>query len=191
MTSATGPGRRSARERLLDAADRLFYTEGIHTVGIDRVLDESGVAKGSLYYNFGGKDELVRAYLQNRHARWAARLDEQIARQPTPRARILAVFDSLGIHVAEPDFRGCAFHNAAAEAQPGSAEDQATKDFRVWLHELFGALVEEGGYPSRLATQLVLLYDGANIAAAMDADPQAADAARAAAEALLTAAGQA
>jgi AcrR family transcriptional regulator len=180
--------RRSARERLLDAADRLFYTEGIRTVGIDRVLEESGVAKGSLYYNFGGKDDLVREYLRNRHARWAARLAERIAQRRTPRTKILSVFDSLGELFGEPGFRGCAFHNAAAEAQPGSVEDLATKDFRTWLHQLFGALVEDGGYrdPRRLATQLALLYDGANIAAAMDADPHAADDARAAADALLT-----
>ncbi|MEU4237555.1 TetR/AcrR family transcriptional regulator [Actinoplanes sp. NPDC026619] len=184
MTSS----RRSARERLLEAADRLFYNEGIRSVGIDRVLDESGVAKGSLYYNFGGKDDLVRAYLQNRHATWAARLDEKIAAQAAPRARILAIFDGLAELFAEPGFRGCAFLNAAAEAQPGSAEDLATKDFRTWLHALFGALVEEAGHrdPGRLTTQLVLLYDGANIAAALDADPRAAEAAREAAEALLT-----
>jgi AcrR family transcriptional regulator len=185
MTTADGPTRRSARERLLEAADRLFYTEGIHTVGIDRVLDESGVAKGSLYYNFGGKDELVRAYLENRHAKWAARLDERIARQAGARAKILAVFDALGTLFAEPDFRGCAFHAAAAEAPPGSAGDLAVKDFRTWLHALFGTLAEEGGYPPRIAAQLVMLYDGANITAALDADPHAARDARAAAEALL------
>jgi AcrR family transcriptional regulator len=187
MAQSAGSGRRSARERLLEAADRLFYNEGIGKVGIDRVLEESGVAKGSLYYNFGGKDDLVRAYLQNRHAKWAARLDERMAAETTPRAKILIVFDSLGTLFAEPDFTGCAFHNAAAEAAPGSGADLATKDFRTWLHELFGALVTEAGYrdPRRLTKQLVILYDGANIAAALDADPHAADTARDAAEALL------
>ena len=180
-------GRRSARERLLEAADRLFYQEGVGKVGIDRVLEESGVAKGSLYYNFGGKDDLVRAYLQNRHARWAARLDARIAAETTPREKILTVFDALGDLFAEPDFRGCAFHNAAAESAPGSEAELATKDFRTWLHELFGVLVTEAGHrdPRRLTSQLVLLYDGANIAAAMDADPHAADTAREAAQALL------
>ncbi|MFI1735636.1 helix-turn-helix domain-containing protein [Streptomyces acidicola] len=58
-----GPGRRSARERLLEPADRLFYHEGIHAVGIDRILEKSSVAQGSLDYNFGGKDDLVSEYL--------------------------------------------------------------------------------------------------------------------------------
>jgi AcrR family transcriptional regulator len=182
--------KRPARDRLLEAADRLFYTEGIHTVGIDRVLDEAGVAKGSLYYNFGGKDGLVHSYLAARHARWAARIDEYLARATGPDGRILAVFDALADLFAEPGFRGCAFLNAAAEAAPGSAEDLATKDFRTWLHELFTALVTDAGHRDvkAVAIQLVLLYDGSNIAARLDADPAVAQAARSAAEALLAAA---
>src|SRR5664279_4910680 len=65
--------RRSARERLMTAADELFYEEGVHTVGIDRVIEHAGVAKGSLYNTFGSKDELIRAYLEGRHARMARR----------------------------------------------------------------------------------------------------------------------
>ena len=76
---------------------------------------------------------------------------------------------------------------AAADATPGSVEDLAVKDFRAWLHGLFARLVAEAGHPAtrQLTTQLVLLYDGANIAAALDGDPLAATAARAAASALL------
>jgi AcrR family transcriptional regulator len=182
------PRKAPARDRLLDTADRLFYAEGIHAVGIDRVLEESGVAKGSLYYNFGGKDDLVRAYLDNRHARWTARLDELTAAADTPTDKILAIFDALGILFAEPDFRGCAFINAAVEAPSGSAEEKATIDFRTWLHELFAGLVAATGRPEpeQLVTQLVLIYDGANISAQLDHNLQAASAARAAAARLLT-----
>ena len=182
--------KRSARDRLLEAADRLFYNEGVHNVGIDRVLQEAGVAKGSLYYNFGGKDELVRTYLHNRHARWAERIAKHQADVQTPEQKILAVFDALADLFAEPDFRGCAFINAAAEAPPGSAEALATKDFRTWLHELFTLLVAAAGYHNvpTLSLQLVLLFDGSNIAAQLDANPQAAQAARTAAQALLASA---
>ena len=182
--------KRSARDRLLNAADRLFYNEGVHSVGIDRILQEAGVAKGSLYYNFGGKDELVRTYLDNRHSRWAARIAEYQAKVETPEQKIFAIFDALADLFAEPDFRGCAFINAAVEAQPGSAEELATKDFRTWLHELFAVLVAAAGYQNvpTLSLQLVLLYDGSNIAAQMDANPLAAQAARTAAEALLSSA---
>src|ERR1700712_2701017 len=121
MSAAESSRKRSARDRLLETADRLFYDEGIHNVGIDRVLEQAGVAKGSLYYNFSGKDELVRTYLHNRHARWAARIDDELATATTPSGKILAVFDALAELFAEPGFRGCTFINAAAEAQPGSA----------------------------------------------------------------------
>jgi AcrR family transcriptional regulator len=188
MVAAASPRKRSARERLLDTADRLFYTEGVHAVGIDRVLEQSGVAKGSLYYNFGGKDDLVRTYLQNRHAKWAARIDDELAAAATPADKILAIFDALGDLFAQPDFRGCAFINAAAEAPAGSAEELAAKNFRVWLHELFATLVTEAGYRDarKLTAQLVILYDGANISAQMDHSPAAAQAARDVAAGLLT-----
>jgi AcrR family transcriptional regulator len=187
MSSAANPGKRSARDRLLEAADRLFYDEGVRAVGIDRVLEQSGVAKGSLYYNFGGKDDLVRTYLHNRHEKWAARIDAALEAAVTPTDKILAIYDALADLFAQPDFRGCAFINAAADAPVGSAEALATKDFRSWLHDLFAALVARGSYrdPETLTSQLVLLYDGSNISAQLDHNPHAAIAAREAAASLL------
>jgi AcrR family transcriptional regulator len=164
----------------------LFYAEGIHNVGIDRVLEQSGVAKGSLYYNFSGKDDLVRTYLHNRHAKWAARIDHELATATSPHDKILAVFDALADLFAQPDFNGCTFINAAAEASPGSAEELTTKDFRTWLHALFGALVAAADYrdPTKLTAQLVMLYDGSNISAQMDHNPAVAAARDAAADLL-------
>jgi AcrR family transcriptional regulator len=180
----------SAKRRLLEAADRLFYEEGIHQVGIDRVIEQAGVAKSSLYYAFGSKDELVRNYLADRHAKWAARLVERMSRQDDPRDKVLAVFDALGELFAEPSFNGCAFINAAAEAPPGSAEDSATHDFRAWLHELFSTLCRQLDveHPHELSEQLIFLYDGANISAQLDRNRTAATNARAAAATLLAAA---
>src|SRR5690242_9649748 len=117
----------SARDRLLAAANELFYEEGVHTVGIDRIIERAGVAKASLYGTFGSKDELVRAYLEGRHARRQTRITEALAtRYATPRERILGVFDVLGETVAEPGFHGCAFINASVESTPGSAAQQAS-----------------------------------------------------------------
>jgi AcrR family transcriptional regulator len=184
------PKKPSARQRLLDAADELFYGEGIHTVGIDRVIEKAGVAKGSLYYIFGSKDELVRSYLRNRHELWSTRIDERLAAALTPRDGVLSVFDALGDLFAEPEFNGCAFTNAAAEAPPGSAELDMSSEFRRWVHELFAGLCREAGLaePDALASQLVVLYDGANASAALDHDPAAARRGRDIAEILLDAA---
>src|ERR1700710_178746 len=107
MRAAELPRRRSARDRRLETADRLFYDEGIHNVGIDRVLEQSGVAKGSLYYNFSGKDELVRAYLANRHAKGPPLTAGDRPPASTPAEKILAIFYALADLFAEPDFRGC------------------------------------------------------------------------------------
>ncbi len=73
LNGKTSPVRRPARERLLAAAEELFYQDGVQSVGIDRVIERAGVAKASLYANFKGKDDLVRAYLDARfEARRAA-----------------------------------------------------------------------------------------------------------------------
>src|SRR6478752_4765810 len=98
--------RPSARERLLAAADELFYAEGVHSVGIDRIIEHAGVAKASLYNTFGSKDELVRAYLSARHDRRRDRITAAVAARDTPRARLLAIFDVLEDAIAAPTFRG-------------------------------------------------------------------------------------
>jgi AcrR family transcriptional regulator len=179
--------RRTAKQRLLEAADDLFYTEGIHTVGIDRVIAHAGVAKGSLYYSFTGKDELVHEYLTHRHGNWAERVSAGIEAHTDPRARILAVYDVLGTLFAQPDYRGCAFMNATAEAAPASVEAQAATTFRAWVHTLFLDLATDTDArdPKQLAETLVLLYDGAVATAQMDKAPEAARAARRTAELIL------
>lgn len=181
----------SARERLLAAATELFYEEGVHTVGIDRVIERAGVAKASLYATFGSKEELVRSYLERRAELRRQRISEWVAQHAAPRDRILAVFDHLGDAVAQPRYRGCAFVNASAEGpRVESKSSQVCVDARAWLRGLFTALARELGAadPALLASQLVLVYDGASIGASMDRDPEAVARARALAVALVDAA---
>ena len=180
----------SARDRLLDAADELFYEEGIHIVGIDRVIEKAGVAKASLYSTFGSKDELVRAYLNRRYDQRRTRVTEWLTRYSTPRERLLGVFDALGDSIAQPGYHGCAFANAMAESSPGSVAEQVTQEYRAWTRALFTDLAREAGAdgPATLGAQLHLLYDGVNWAARIDRDLDAAARARVAAATLLDAA---
>ncbi len=180
----------SPRERLLKAASKLFYDEGIHTVGIDRVIEKAGVAKASLYSAFGSKEGLVRAYLGERAEVHKGRIEEAIARHDSPRDRILAVFELLGRVVEESGFRGCAFLRASAEGPPDKSVKRACDEYRAWRRALFVELARSAGArnPERLAQQLVLLYDGAAAASQMDRDPGAAGAARDVAATLLDAA---
>ena len=183
--------RPSPRQRLLAAASALFYTEGIASVGIDRIIEYAGVAKGTLYSTFGSKDELVRAYLRARHAATRERMERELAtRYPTARERLVGVFEVQGLSFTDPGFRGCAFVSANAETSPGHAVEEVTDEYRAWVHGLFFDLAQEAGAgdPKGLARQLALLYDGAGIGAWLDRDPGAEAAARTVAALLVDAA---
>jgi AcrR family transcriptional regulator len=182
--------RPSARDRLLAAADELFYNEGVHTVGIDRIIEQAGVAKASLYNTFGSKDELVRAYLAARQVRVVQRITQAVDRYDTPRERLLAIFEGQAEQFAQPDFRGCAFARASAESHPSDVVEQATDANRRWVRGLLTELAAQAGVtePEILARKLHLLYDGSWNSARLDHDPTVAQAARAAAAVLLDAA---
>ncbi|WP_030559058.1 TetR/AcrR family transcriptional regulator [Streptomyces aureocirculatus] len=190
MASVQSTAKPSARERLLAAANELFYAEGVQSVGIDRVIEHAGVAKASLYNTFGGKEQLVRAYLDARHAGTVDRLTRAVAEHDTPREQMLAVFEAQGRQFDRPDFRGCAFIRAGAEAGSGGLVQEAADAFRGWMRELFTRLAAEAGAadPDALGQQLQLLYDGAGISALMDHDSTVAATSRAAATALIAAA---
>ena len=170
--------RPSARERLLAAANELFYNEGVHTVGIDRVIEQAGVAKASLYKIFGSKDELVRADLEARHASVAQRITRAVDRYHTPRERLLAVFEGQGELFAQP--------GTAAARSPGPARNPipATWSSRPPRPPPLGArAADRAGRPAgapkpeALARQLHRSYDGSGQAARMDHDHAVAAAA--------------
>jgi AcrR family transcriptional regulator len=183
---------KSARERLLTAANELFYAEGVHTVGIDRVIERAGVAKASLYSAFGSKEELVRAYLEARAETRRKRIVDRLAGIEDPREGVLAVFDVLGDVAASPTYRGCAFINASAEGPPGETKvTHVCRESRAWLRGVLVDLVRAAGAkePEKLGRRLQLLYDGATVATSIDGDRSAIAEARATAEVLLDAAG--
>ena len=180
----------SARDRLLASADELFYAEGVHTVGIDRILEHAGVAKATLYSAFGSKDGLIRAYLEGRHQRRRDRIRSGLERYDTPRDRLLGVFEVLAELASAPSFRGCAFYNASAESPAEGVVQEVCDENRGWTRSLFTDLAREAGArdPEALAAQLVVLYDGSSVGARMDRSAAAAITSRAVAAALLDAA---
>ena len=187
QNQATTARRTSARERLLAAADELFYEHGINLVGIDRVIEHAGVAKASLYDCFGSKEELVRAYLKGRADKRQARINERIAGLPTPQEKILGVFDALADVVNRTNYRGCAFQRASAEAGMSSIIKETCDEPRTWLRSLLTELAQQAkaADPELLARQLAFLYDGASLAASIDGDRNAPISARAVAEQML------
>jgi AcrR family transcriptional regulator len=190
LDEKTSSSPKSARERLLAAAEELFYREGVQSVGIDRVIERAGVAKASLYSNFKNKDDLVRAYLDARQQTRRAAIEARIARHDNPREKMLAVFDAMADATAQPNYRGCAFLRASAEMPEDASGRVVCRDARHWTRDLFLRLAKDAGAaePETLAQQLQLLYDGTAASAQLDRDRGAAPRAKAAAALLIDAA---
>ena len=175
------------QQRILETADRLFYRDGIRAVGVDTVAAEIGISKRTLYNHYPSKDDLIAAYLQRRFT------PLEITDTP-PQEQILQFFDRLECSLARKSFRGCPFVNAVAElAEVSHAANKVAIAFkecrRKWFRELLDKLGVENA--DLLATQLALLLDGAIAAALVRRDPKVAQAAKAAAQVLLNAAGRA
>jgi AcrR family transcriptional regulator len=173
------------RERILETADRLFYREGIRVVGVDTIAAEIGISKRTLYNYFPSKDDLIVAYL-------SSRLRPIEASDLPPAERILEDFDRLERAMRRDGYRGCPFMNAVAElADPGHAAHQIAVAHKEKRRALFRNLLVrlDVADPDGLATQLMILGEGAVAQALMHGDPGMARAAREAARVLLTAAG--
>jgi AcrR family transcriptional regulator len=189
MTTSTAAP--SARERILATAFALFYAHGIRGVGIDRIIAESGVAKATFYKHFPAKDDLVLAYLDRVDEAWSGQLHAAAAAAgPDPAAQLVGAFDALGNACRRDGYRGCAFINAAAETPAGSRIHDRTLAHKEAVRSWLTGLADEAGAPdpAGLARTLTLLLDGGLASGALDAQPDTPVAARAAAQALVTAA---
>ncbi|GAA1991508.1 TetR/AcrR family transcriptional regulator [Nocardiopsis rhodophaea] len=176
------------RERVLEAAGRLFYRDGIQAVGMDAIRAASGISLKRLYQCFPSKESLVTHYLAERDTNWRDALVRFVDAADTDSPRTLAVFDFLAAWFTTDDFRGCSFINAfgelGARSEPVAHAVYAHK--RTLLLHLQDFLRRDGiTEPARLAEQLLLLVDGAIVCAATGGNPNAADDARSVAAGLL------
>ncbi len=181
---------RSARDRILDTASSLFYRDGYQAVGIDTIVARSGVAKMTLYRHFASKDELIAAYLERSDAEYWGWLEGEIGDVDDPRAKLNAAFDAVATLATSARCLGCAFQAAASEFpepdHPGHRVAVAHK--RRVLDRLAG-LADDAHLrdPEELAAQLLLLMDGAWVAARMFGPDNHAGSVREAARALIDA----
>lgn len=178
------------RKRIIEAADELFYGEGIQSVGVDAIAERAGVTKRTLYYHFRSKDELIAAYLEardrpalERFRRWLDQSDGPLARQ------IAGMFARLGNRAREPEWKGCGFARAAAELAglPGHPAlrfaARHKKHFEAWMTDRLRQERVPDAAP--LARQLMVLLDGAMTQMLIHRDPAYAQAAGRAAVTLL------
>jgi AcrR family transcriptional regulator len=158
-------GEPSARERLVKTVIELFYQEGVRAIGIDMVVEQSGVSKSSLYRTFASKNELIAAFAEEQNRRFWQWWDETVRRfDGAPRAQINALLAGVADQIGSPQFRGCPFINLATEfpsrQHPGTAIACGNKkEMRRRLRDLSREIGARD--PRRLSEQLALLIDGA------------------------------
>jgi AcrR family transcriptional regulator len=176
----------SDRDRIIEAAERLFYTRGIQAVGMDAVRTEAGVPLKRLYAAFPSKDALMIAVMQYQTGIWDSGIAAAAENASTPEQKLLAIFDFLDGWFRTDTFRGCGFINAFGElgaSSPGVAE--VAHGQKEAFQRYVQGLVSELGAPPALAPQLALLAEGAQTTAAISGVPDAAAHARAAAKTLI------
>jgi AcrR family transcriptional regulator len=179
------------RDRILQAAHRLFYSEGIRAVSLDAIAGRARVTKKTIYYHFRSKDDLIESYVASRDepniAYYRARFDEA---EGDVAAKITAIFEDIGRLAAKPRWRGCGFQRAAAEladvpGHPALKRGAAHKArLETWLADSL-AETYPGTSAALLARQIAILLDGLFATMLVHRDTGYADAAAAAAVTLL------
>ena len=165
MIKPPSPDKPSARDRILAAANELFYKEGIRAIGIDTVIEKAGVAKMSLYRAFPSKDDLIAAFLEMRDKIYWEWWDSVVSRYPgEPRRQLDALFQALAKRTSSPSYRGCPFVNTAVEFpdhnHPGRAVAEGNKrELRRRMRALVDGL--DIASAALLTDQLLLLMEGA------------------------------
>lgn len=182
------------RERIISAATRLFYSEGLRATSVDAVAEKAGVTKKTLYYHFRTKDELIAAYLASRdqptlayYARWFAESEGSTS------DKVHGLFRSFGKAADTANWRGCGFLRTIAElaSTPGHPAIKAgaahKKNFEAWLTDILAR--DRIREPAELARQIVILLDGAATVMLIHRDVAYVEAAGATAAFLIEAAG--
>lgn len=123
--------KKGVKERIIEAASALFYYNGYNQTGINRIIDEAGVAKASMYQHFRSKEDIAVAYLQRRHTYWMGLLNNFVADKPQGKEKLIGSFDFLENWLTEVGFRGCGFQNIITDIPQ---EHQKIKD-QVRLHK--------------------------------------------------------
>ncbi len=159
------------QERILQAAAELFYSQGIRATGVDAIVKAANTTKMSLYKYFSSKDDLILAFLRKRDEDFRVWFVEQVNNKAdTPETKLLAIFDVIDEWMAIPEFRGCAFINAAAEFPlEGNPVHQVSAEFYDKFRGYMTGLAKECGStsPEVLALQLSLLIEGAIVSEQM------------------------
>jgi AcrR family transcriptional regulator len=188
MTTAVAAGPGPARERILETAYDLFARRGVRDVGVDEIIERSGVAKATLYRHFPSKDVLVLAFLERREELWTHGFVEAGARKrgQTPEEQLLAIFDVFDGWFRSKDFEACSFINVLLELGPRHEVGKASIDYLENIRGVVRSLAEEAGLRDveSFARSWHILMKG-SIISAIEGDVDAAERAQAMAASLI------
>lgn len=157
----------ATKTRILEAADFLFYDQGIRSVSIEDIIERANTTRMTLYRHYSSKDDLAVAYLRGRADRersWMSTLDERAARER--RSALLVMAADIAREVASEDFRGCAFLNAAGEFRDiDHPVRRRVAEHRAWYRGAVREMVGAAGVvdPDLVVDRIMLLRDGAMV----------------------------
>lgn len=177
------------RQQIVNKATDLFSKHGFHPVGVDWIIDDSGVARMTMYRHFSGKEDLIREVLEQRYSVIVEGLAQQMAPASDATSRLKAIFDWYEIWFRSPEFAGCLFERALAEFGPtypkvSEVALRYREKLQGWMSEILREIVAPPA-ADRLASVCLMLLDGATLEARAFGDPTVATRAWQAAELLL------
>lgn len=164
------------KERIIEAASRLFYFNGYNQTGINQIIEEANVAKASMYQHFRSKEDIAVAYLIARHSMWMGQLNECVSVQNTSKGKVIGCFDFLAKWLTEVNFRGCGWQNIITDLPEDHQKirQQAIlhkNDVRIWIQNL---LKREDQYDNdeaeELGDEVLILLEGAIILSQIQKD---------------------
>lgn len=156
------------RKRIIDTADSLFYYKGYQSTGINQIIAEADVAKGSLYNHFKSKSELGQAYVENASNRWFEEVKQEISNHSGPKEKLLAIFTFLSGYAKRNHYNGCRIINIITEIT--DQDEKITRGavahkqkFRELLHTLTSQIYFDRYEASEKADSIYLLYEAASV----------------------------
>lgn len=154
----------NVKQRIVETAARLFHQQGYHQTGINQIIKEAEVARGSLYQHFPGKDDLCVEYLEYMHNNWFRDITTFVSKKNSSKTKLLGLFDFLEKYAPDENFRGCFFLNIATEVPDAATNIYKTalakkNIFKVYIEEL--VFQHTGNQNDPLAAEIYMLFEGA------------------------------
>lgn len=161
------------RQKILETAARLFFTQGYLETGINQLIEESDVARRTFYHHFPSKEDVAAAYIDGASARSLAGLRGAVESRRSPAGVVRGIFELIEEIATTTAFRGCSMLNMAAEfAQANSAIRTRVKKAKEAQTALLIELLDAVSVSHATARQVDVLLEGAIVSAAAHLDVQ-------------------